>query len=190
MGKLGKLAAGVVSVILLVSMVGAGMMALQSKEPKSAAFLGVGLGMTETMAFKRMNRMGSGALIGALCAGNYGVGAYITYGGLEWQLMAHTIKGKVNEIKLYRYDSQGTSDNEQCQAAYRALLKKQRTAYSKASWAESSLPGDGFKVRHRAHATLADGTVIKISAERLDWERARCLIELRIIGAQTSSPSS
>ncbi len=151
-----------------------------------AEFHGIRLGMTEQQAFAHIDRIAPGAMIGALCSDNKrGVGSYLNYEGLDWQIMAHTETGTVDEIRLFRFDSAGTKTSDQCAARFSQLFDNQRQKYPSTKWRRSMQQGDQFSVKSRVHASLPDQTTIELSAERLNWDQARCLIELRISRAGT-----
>ena len=150
-----------------------------------AQFRGIRLGMSETDALSHVDHIAPGAFVGPLCAGNQGVGSYLQHHGLSWQVMAHVNAGRVDQIKLYRFDRTDTESNARCEAQFRKLLGERRKLVPGAKWQEAVEVGGRYSIKGRALATLPDATTIQISVERLDWDQARCLIEMLI-----SSPKS
>ena len=149
-----------------------------------AEFMEVRLGMSEAEAFARIDRVAPGAFSGPLCAGNRGVGSYVRHNGLDWQLMAHVEDGEVNQIKLFRFDRSGTETAASCEAHYTRLIQQQGQRSAQTAWEETDDTGERFSLKRRSTATLPDAITVDISVDRLDWDQARCMIQMLI-----SSPS-
>ncbi len=143
-------------------------------------FRGVQLGMSEKQALAQVEAIAPGAFVGPLCTGNKGVGSYLDHDGLDWQIMAHRGEGEVREIKLFRFDRAGTGTTQACQARFRRLLDEQRAKHPAAQWQTAMEEGGRHSIKGRVHTTLPDSTTVQLSVERLDWDKARCMIELLI----------
>lgn len=152
----------------------------KDQQTHAVEFLGVRLGMTEAEAFAHIDRIAPGAMVGPLCTGNIGVGSYLEHRGLDWQLMAHTLEGRVHQIKLFRFDRTGTASTAECRARFDDLTGEQRATHPNLNWTQSDDSGGRFSLRARSHATLPDATSIDLKVERLDWQKARCAIEMII----------
>jgi len=156
----------------------------KDQQSRAVEFHGIRLGMSEAEAFAHIDRIAPGAFAGPLCTGNTGVGSYLEYRGLDWQIMAHILEGRVHQIKLFRFDSAGTATTAECQARFDELANEQKVSYPNLNWSQMNNSGGRFSLRARSYATLPDATSIELKVERLDWQKARCSIEMLISHAQ------
>ena len=143
-------------------------------------FRGIRLNMSEAQAVEHINRIAPGAFVGSLCTGNRGVGSYLEHRGLDWQIMAHTADGWVREIKLFRFDRAETKTAAQCTARFEDLLAEQKAAYPNAKWVQSDTSGGRYKIKRELRASLTKSISIELHVARLDWDQARCSIEMLI----------
>ena len=160
-------------------------MALPSTAVRAAdeiEFEGIRLGMSEAQALAHINTIAPGAFVGPLCTGNRGVGSYMTRRGLDWQIMAHTTDDTVSEIRLFRFDRTGTKTEAECTARFTELLAEQKAAYPDAQWTETDRSGGRYKIKWEVRAAITKTTSVQLNVARLDWDQARCSIDLRIFG--------